>query len=109
MRHVRMAGLVLAALVLGLSIALVDSSPGWDDTGITAAALVIAGALFGAIDPAHPWLWAPAVGSWIPALNIARSHDHPNYGLLLVPAFALAGAYAGAWGRSLLSKVAGLA
>jgi hypothetical protein len=107
MRHVRWAGLVLAALVLGLAIALVDSSPGWDDTGITATALLLACALFGAAGPAHAWLWAAAVGMWIPALNIARHHDHPNYGSLLALAFAYAGAYGGAFARKSLAGAGG--
>jgi hypothetical protein len=79
MRRIRWAGLALVALALGLAIGLVDTSPGWDDTGITVGTLLIASALFGAADPARAWLWALAVGIWIPALNIAMHH---NYGSL---------------------------
>lgn len=46
------------ALVFGLLIALVDSSPGWDDTGTTASALVITCGLLGAVHPVRgsgPW------------------------------------------------------
>lgn len=64
------------ALVLGLLIALVDSSPGWDDTAITASALVITCGLLGAVHPVRAWQWALAVGLWIPTLGIAL---HQNY------------------------------
>ena len=93
--------MALAALALGLAIGLVDTSPGWDDTGITAGALMIASALFGAVDPPHAWLWALAIGIWIPALNIAMHH---TYGSLIALAFAFAGAYAGALARKLLTR-----
>ena len=64
--------LVPAALVLGLLIALVDTSPGWDDTGVTAAAVFACCGLLSTLHPARPWLWALAVGMWIPALGIAQ-------------------------------------
>ena len=34
-------GLMLVALALGLGIALIDASPGWDDTGVSAAAATL--------------------------------------------------------------------
>lgn len=80
------------ALVLGLLIALVDSSPNWDDTGITAMALVITCGLLGAAYPARAWQWGLAVGLWVPALGIAL---HQNYGSWVALVVALAGAYAG--------------
>src|SRR5262245_45018354 len=93
--------LVPVAVVVGWGIALVDSSPGWDDTGITAGALFAAAAACGALVPKHAWRWAVAVGSWVPLLGIAR---HQNYGGLLALAFAFAGAYAGAFGRRIISE-----
>jgi hypothetical protein len=96
--------MVLAALGLGLGIALVDASPGWDDTGISAAALFVACFLLGAVRPRHPWLWAVAVGLWIPLLTFARRPESPNYAALLALAFALAGAYAGAATRTMLAR-----
>jgi hypothetical protein len=80
------------AAVLGLSIAYVDSRPGWDDTGVTAVALFASGALCGALAPGRPWLWGLAVGAWTPIVGIAREG---NYGSLLALVFAFAGAYAG--------------
>lgn len=79
------------ALVLGLLIALVDQSPGWDDAGIAATAIFGSCGFLGALHPMHAWQWALAVGLWIPALGIA----HANYGSVLAIAFALAGAYSG--------------
>jgi uncharacterized RDD family membrane protein YckC len=79
--------------VLGLAIAYVDSSPGWDDTGVSAAAVLGVSGSFGLLYPARPWLWALAVGAWIPAFGIVREF---NYASLLALAFSFAGAYAGA-------------
>lgn len=80
------------ALVLGLLIALVDSSPGWDDTGITATAVFGSCGVLGAVHPVQAWQWALAVGLWIPALGIALQG---NYGSWAALAVALAGAYSG--------------
>ena len=93
-----------AAIGVGYVIAAVDSSPGWDDTGITAGVVFGASMVFGAIHPKRAWLWALAVGLWIPLLGILQ---HQNYGTVLALAFAFAGAYAGAFGRKLLSQAAG--
>jgi len=81
------------ALALGLAITYVDSSPGWDDTGVSAAAVLSTSGLFGVLYPARPWLWALLVGVWIPALGIVREF---NYASLLALVFSFAGAYAGA-------------
>ena len=98
--------LLLGALSLGLAIALVDLSPGWDDTGVSAAAVFAAAAGFGATRPSRAWLWALAVGLWIPVLGIVV---HGNVGALiaLIPAFL--GALAGAAARRLLAGPDGTA
>lgn len=80
------------ALIVGLLIALVDSSPGWDDTGVSAAAVFASCGILGALHPARAWQWALAVGLWIPALSIAL---HQNYESWMALAVALAGAYVG--------------
>ena len=85
--------MVPLALTLGVSIAYVDSSPGWDDTGVSAAAVLGASGLFGVLYPARPWLLALAVGVWIPVSGIVREF---NYASLLALVFSFAGAYAGA-------------
>ena len=91
-KTMRWTFLMPLALVLGLLIALVDSSPGWDDTGITASALVITCGLLGAVHPVRAWQWALAVGLWIPVLGIAL---HQNYESWMAVAVAFVGAYAG--------------
>jgi hypothetical protein len=80
------------ALALGLVLAYVDSRPNWDDTGVMAAALLIGCGIFGALRPRTPWLWALAIGLWIPAIGIIRTQ---NYSALIALAIAFAGAYAG--------------
>ncbi len=85
--------LVPVALILGLAIALVDSSAGWDDTGVSAAAVFTCCVLLGVLRPARPWWWALSVGLWIPALGIAFHHNFESAFALL---FAFAGAYSGA-------------
>jgi hypothetical protein len=92
------------ALALGLAIALVDSSPGWDDTGVSAGALFLAIAALGATRPVRAWLWALAVGLWIPVLGIVL-RGNPAALLALVP--ALLGAFAGAGARRLLAGPGG--
>src|SRR5258708_5837860 len=63
--------LFVVALGLGLAIAYVDSRPNWDDTGITAAAILVSCGLLGVLGPKQPLLWALAVGLWIPLCGIA--------------------------------------
>ena len=89
-------GLLILALVLGLLITWVDSRPGWDDTGISAGMIFGVTAVLGAVMPERAWLWALAVGVWIPLLGITVHH---NTGTLLALVIAFAGAYAGALGR----------
>lgn len=98
--------LLAGALVLGLALALVDSSPGWDDTGLSAAALLVAAALFGAARPSRAWLWALALGLWIPVLGIAVRGNLAAL-IALVPAFL--GAFAGAGARRVLTGPDGAA
>ena len=83
--------LFVFALALGLFLAYVDTRPNWDDTGVIALALLVSCAVFGALSPERPWLWALAVGCWIPAFNIALLG---NGGSMIALAFAFAGAYA---------------
>jgi hypothetical protein len=90
------------AVCLGFLIAYVDSRPNWDDTGITAGALLVSCAVLGALAPDRPWLWALAVGVWIPLFGIASSR---NFGSLLALVFALVGAYAGMGARKVFERV----
>lgn len=84
--------LLAVALAAGALIAYADSRPGWDDTGVTALALLVSCCLLSAAAPRRPWLWALAVGLWVPAAGVLLAH---NFGSLLALAFAFAGAYGG--------------
>jgi hypothetical protein len=87
--------LFAGAVILGLAIAWVDARPTWDDTGITVGALLLSAGVLGWMAPKRPWLWALAIGIWIPAHAVVQ---HPGPGslvMLTVLAFPFAGAYAG--------------
>jgi hypothetical protein len=92
--------LIALAVAVGLVIAWIDTRPGWDDTGVTAGLLLAASAIFAALRPRAPWLWAIAVGVWIPLVGILGTH---NYGSLLALAIAFLGAYGGAMVRKTLA------
>ena len=85
--------LLIAASLDGLTIAWVDSRPGWDDTGITVGLLVASAAFWALFTRRRAWTVALAVGVWIPAAALLRSGDVRFLAILLFP---LAGAYAGA-------------
>lgn len=80
------------ALLAGLLIALVDSSAGWDSTGVTAGALLLAGGAAAYLGRGRPWLWAMLVGLPTPIIEIAGSGAT---GSLLALAFAATGAAIG--------------
>lgn len=84
--------LLPVALALGLAFAWIDGRPTWDDTGVSAAAVLASSALFGVLGPAHPWMWAGAVGGWFPLLALFQQRG-PGAALALV--FACAGAHGG--------------
>jgi len=91
-----------AAIGLGLLITYVDSRPNWDDTGITAIAVLISCGLLGVLEPKRAWLWALCVGIWIPLLGILSTH---NYTSLLALIIAFIGAYLGVGVRKTLAHV----
>ena len=80
------------AIVAGLAIALVDSSPGWDASGITAGLLLLASGVAAFVDCRRPWLWALLVGLPTPLIEIPSTG---STGSILALAFAAAGAAAG--------------
>jgi hypothetical protein len=92
--------LLVGALALGGLITNVDTLPTWDDTGITAAALLIISGVLGFLGPDRPWLWALALGVWIPLVEIVRAQ---NYWTIMVLFIAFLGAYAGMAFRKWLS------
>jgi hypothetical protein len=94
--------LLLSAVAAGLAIAYMDSRPHFDDAGITAGLMLISACLLGLIAPQRPWLWALAVGIWIPAQAMARHPEPKALLMLVVLAFPFAGAYAGMAMRRML-------
>ncbi|HUE04619.1 MAG TPA: hypothetical protein VMR62_34020 [Bryobacteraceae bacterium] len=103
--------LLIAAIMIGLAIAWVDSRPHWDDSGITAGSLLLSAGVLGLIGPRRPWLWALAIGMWIPLYLIARQMASHTVTLgsasnLVILVFPMAGAYAGMAVRRMIAAVA---
>ena len=80
------------ALAIGLAIAAIDASPGWDSTGITAGLLLVGAGTVAAIAGDRPWLWGLLVGLPTPALEVRGGG---SAGALLAVGFAIVGAAAG--------------
>lgn len=95
---------ILLAVALGLGglITYIDTRSTWDDTGITAAALLIISGVLAFLEPNRPWLWALALGIWIPLLGVTRAQ---NYWTLLALVVAFVGAYGGMAMRTWLSPI----
>ena len=81
--------LLIPAIIAGVAIAWIDSSPHWDDTGISVLMILVASALFGFFTAEKPWLTALAVSIWIPIFGILSTH---NFGSLLALVPGIAGA-----------------
>ena len=94
--------LLITASLAGIAIAFVDAQPTWDDAGITAGAMAMVAAALGMAGPRRPWLWALAVGVWIPAYALVRSPAPGTAAMLLGLIFPLAGAYLGRVTRGVL-------
>lgn len=98
-RNTLMQKILLAlAVVAGLFIAYVDSRPTWDDTGITAGAIVLSAGLLTLLGYRRPWLIALAVGLWLPIYEIYKSHNYSLPSLILFPLVILLIASIGAYG-----------
>ena len=104
MQRLQFVFLLLIALMVGALISPVDSSPGWDDTGVSAAMVLSAAGLMGALHPMRAWVWAVAVGLWIPTLSIASGH---GYEFIVALGIACVGAYEGAFVGKRLSRANG--
>lgn len=103
--------LLMVAVTMGVAIAWVDSRPHWDDAGIIAGSLLLSAGALGLIGPRRPWLWALAIGMWIPLNLIARqmaSHTATlgSASSLVILAFPMAGAYAGMAVRRMIAAIA---
>jgi len=83
-----------------LSIGYLDSRPGWDDTGITAALLLLLAAVAAGLSGRRPWLWGLLVGAWVPFFEIGGPGG-------LASLAGLAIALVGAFGGYFLAKATG--
>ena len=83
---------LILAIVFGVVIAWIDSSPNWDDTGISVFMVLVTSFICGYLAGQKPWLIALSVSIWIPLLSIITSH---NYGAFLAMIPGVLGAYAG--------------
>ena len=92
--------LALAAAAIGLILGYLDSRPSWDDTGITAALLLLTSALVAGLSARRPWLWALLIGIWIPLFEVRGAA-----GLASLAALALSAL--GAFGAYLMARVSG--
>jgi uncharacterized membrane protein YjjB (DUF3815 family) len=93
--------LLILSAILGSLIAWIDTRPTWDDTGITAATIIIVTVILGTVMPRRAWIWALAVGIWIPVFNIILNN---NYGSLLALIAAFIGSYAGVFIRKIINS-----
>jgi hypothetical protein len=84
--------LALGAAV-GMALALVDSLPQWDDSGILAGGLILSSMFISVLGVRKPWLLAIVLGGWMAVRDAIQSGD-PR--MLVLLAFPLVGAYAGA-------------
>lgn len=91
--------LLVLAILTGLFIAFVDSRPTWNDTGITAGAMLLSSGLLTLLGYRRPWLIALAIGLWTPVYETYLSHNFHLPGVVLFPLLVLliptVGAYAG--------------
>jgi hypothetical protein len=77
-----------------------DSSRGFDATGVTAAGLIVAGAVATLVEGSGSFVWAAVlvtlVGGWIPMIE---TQSLPGSAVALL--FAAIGGFAGAWSSRL--------
>ena len=97
--------LPVLALFCGTTITYVDSRPNWDDTGITALAIFVTCGVLAFTSPQRWWLWAIAVGIWIPLLEIIRTQ---NFAAILALVVAFIGALLGLLVRNVMSSKAAM-
>jgi len=82
----------IAAILLGILIAYIDTRPHWNDDGISVLMILLASTVCGYFSHKRPWLIAILVGIWVPLFNIIIAK---NFGSLIAIVPAFIGAYAG--------------
>ena len=78
------------AILVGIAIGVVDTSPGWDSTGMTAVSLALAAGVVAGLGQSRPWLWALAVGVPMVAVEMAATGDPTMVVILGFPAVGAA-------------------
>jgi len=81
----------IVALAVGLLLGWLDTRPHWNDSGVSASALIITALFCGYLTRKRPWLVALAVGLWIPLFNVIIAR---NYSAIPVLAIAFIAVYA---------------
>ena len=102
LRTINPRDLILAAIALAIGIALawMDSSPGFDAVGITVGLLILSSALVAGAAGRWPWLWALLIGAPIPIAEVPPTGGTAPFVAL---AFAAVGAGIGYLARRALS------
>jgi hypothetical protein len=91
----------ICTLTAGLIIAWIDSTPGWDDTGVIAGLILVISFLAGFIYPKQLWIWALLAGIWIPFRSIANTGE---FMYLLILLISFAGSYSGGFIKKIFIK-----
>jgi len=94
--------LLVISIIVGLLVAVMDSLPKWDDTGITVLALIAGGGIIGYFVQKRPWLFALTFGIWIPLWGIITRHDLMMLIILVIP---FAGVFTGWVARKLSQDI----
>jgi hypothetical protein len=81
--------LIAIGLVVGAALALIDSRPHFDDTGVIVALLLAVPIPIAAISGRRPWLWAALVGGPLPIVELAGGGSTAS---LVAPALTAVGA-----------------
>lgn len=72
------------ATFMGLGIAVLDSQPGYDATGLTVGLLLLGAMAVAAASGRRPWLWAVQVGVWVPLFEIGGPTGAASLAALVV-------------------------
>ena len=89
----RDALLALVAGAIGLTLGYLDSRPTWDDTGITAALLLLTSAMGAGLSGRRPWQWALLTGIWIPLFEVGGAAGLAAFAALGVSTVGAIGGY----------------
>jgi hypothetical protein len=93
-RTSRGGGSLLVALATGASIGYVDSRPGWDDTGVTALAVLVVSGALAFWEPRFAWCSALLVGGFIPLIEGRGGNDGSILALVVAAVGSAVGYFA---------------